>query len=151
MSEPGSGAEPGADLGGSGAGSARAAMGRISTTAGVLVVLASVGVLSTGGRISSVLALTGAALLGIFAFGSFRPLVERLYSPETQRLHLLPAWLLVVHTAVFGGAVLVLFRWVRSEHGALLMGLVVVPIAIAVEAFIQILRPRNTDARRGSP
>lgn len=92
-------------------------------------------------------ALTAACLLGIFGFGSFRPLVERVYAPESQRIHPLASWLLTAHTLIMGVVVLGLFRAFPGESRALLVGLVVTPIAVAGSALLHLLRPRSPDAR----
>lgn len=100
-----------------------------------------------GADAATLFALTAACLLGIFGFGSFRPLVERVYAPESQRIHPLASWLLTAHTLIMGGAVLGLFRAFPGESRALLVGLVVTPIAVAGSALLHLLRPRSQDAR----
>lgn len=100
-----------------------------------------------GADADTLVALTAACLLGIFGFGSYRPLVERVYAPETQRIHPLASWLLTARTLIMGGAVLGLFRAFPGESRALLVGLVVTPIALAGSAFLHLLRPRSQDAR----
>jgi hypothetical protein len=66
--------------------------------------------------------------------------VLKLYAPTTQKFTRLAGWLLVVHPALLAGAALALFRLLPSQPGALLLGLVVVPFAIVVEAILQVFR-----------
>lgn len=105
----------------------------------VLVLLLAVG-WSRRVAADALAALTAAAVLGIVALGSLRPLVVKLYAPTTQQFNRLAGWLLVVHPALFAGAALALFRLLPNQSGALLLGLVVVPVAIVVEAILQVFR-----------
>lgn len=117
----------------------------------VAILAAAAGAVASAIAVSwqAALTLTATAAIAIVAFGSLGPLVERLYSPETQRIHKRAGCLVASHGLIVCAAIILLARLAPGRGAALLAGLVVVPVAVFVEVLVQFLAEGKSDARAG--